>query len=119
MQGTFAFSVEASSSSSSAIAQMGTYRDLGGGKWLRVPRTPACTPAMCDGRLIVKYSKGVAVIDTDEQQYFVIPAPGYSWDYGEYLACAGTCDRIVTYATVDVDSNVSTAYVQLRVISLS
>lgn len=112
-QGAFSFSIEATYDSSSAITSMGTYRDLGDGAWLRVPRTPSCTPAFSNGRMLVKYGKGTAVINLDDRTWYQIPAPAYSWDYGDYLAVSGTCDKLVTFATVDRDSDWNTAYVQL------
>ena len=118
MDDAFTFSVEASYDTESAIGKLGTYRDLGDGNWLRVARTPLCTPAMVGGKLVVKAGKGLTVVDTNLRQFFNIAAPAYSWDYGEYLACAGSRNRILTYATVDPGNDVRTAYVLLRLISL-
>jgi len=119
LQDSFAFSVEASYSSNSAIATMGTYRSLGSGNYLRVARTPSCTPALCRGHLIVKFGKSTAVIDTAARTWFTVPAPNYSWSYGDYLATSGSCDSFIIYSTVDTASNVDSAYVLVRVISLS
>lgn len=119
MSGTFSFCIEASYSSSSAIAVMGTYRGLGGGKYFRVGKVPSCSPVLCNKKFVVKYGKSTAIIDLDARKYFTIPAPSYSWSYGDYLATSGSSRNIVVYSTVDTASDVSSAYVLVRVISLS
>lgn len=119
MNDAFTFSVEASYDTESAIGKLGTYRDLGEGNWLRIARTPLCTPAMVAGRLVVKAGKGLVVVDADKGQFFNIPAPAYAWDYGEILASSGACNRILTYATVDQGNDVTSAHVLLRLISLA
>lgn len=119
ISGAFSFCIEASYSSDSAIATMGTYRSLGAGKYFRVGKVPSCSPALCNGRFIVKYGKSTAVIDLDDRTYFTIPAPSYSWSYGDYLAISGSCRNFVVYSTVDTASDVNSAYVLARVISLN
>ncbi|NTU88805.1 MAG: hypothetical protein HGA54_02710 [Actinobacteria bacterium] len=118
MQGAFAFSIEASYDTESAITQVGTYFDLGDGTYFRLGKTPACTPAMCQGYLVVKSGKGTAVIKPREKTYFNLASPDRSWDYGDYLVSSGTCDKIVTYATVADADDASTATVLVRVFSV-
>ena len=118
MQGAFAFSIEASYDTESAATQVGTYYDLGDGTYFRLGKTPACTPSMCQGYLVVKSGKGTAVIKPREKTYFNIASPDRAWDYGDYLVTSGTCDRIVTYATVADANDASTATVLVRVFSV-
>ena len=119
MQGAFSFCVEANYDSTSAIATMGTYRNLTSGDYFQMNRTPSCTPAICGGKFIVKLGKSTAVVDIANKQYYTIAAPAYSWSYGDYLASSGVCDSLVVYSTVDTASDVSSAYVQLRVLTLN
>lgn len=114
MDGRFAFQIEASFDSSSAIAQMGTYYDVGDGRWLRVPRTPACTPALSGSWFISKASKGTVVVDVNGGRYFTIASPDYSTDYGDYLATSGSCKRFLVYSTVADASDATKTSVTLR-----
>lgn len=114
MNDRFAFQIEASFDSSSAIAQVGTYYDLGDGRWFRINRTPACTPAVCGDWFISKGNKGTVVANLNSGTYFTINAPDLSADYGDYLATSGSCSRFIVYSTVTDASDASSATVQLR-----
>ncbi len=119
MDGTFAYTLEASYDSTSAASQAGTYRDLGDGKWFRINRASLCTPALCNGWFVSKYGKGIVAIDTKAMEYFAIEAPDRSFDYGDFLASSGLCENIVTYATVGDQTNAASAQVVVRVWSLA
>ena len=118
LNGRFAFSIEASYSSESAIAQMGTYYDLGDGRWFRLPKTPACTPVMSKNRLLVKSGRGIACIDLEAGNYYNIPTMSRSLDYGEFLASTGVTERVVSYCTVTSETDSSQRTTIIRVFTL-
>ena len=115
----WAFTVEASYDSASAIAQVGTYYEIGDGRWFRCSRASLCTPSKLNGYLAFKYNKGTALVDVAGGTYFRIPSPDNSWDYGDYLAVSGTGSYVTTYATVDPNKDVNSAYVLLNIYQLN
>lgn len=118
MKDHFAFQIEASFDSTSAIAQMGTYYDLGNGRYFRLNKAPACTPAYCGNWFVTKSGKSTLCIDFDKQCYFVISAPQHSTSYGDYLATSGTCKKFLLYSTVTDASDATKSSVQARGYSL-
>lgn len=119
MNDRFAFQIEASYDSTSAIAQMGTYYDLGNGRYFRINKTPACTPAYCGNWFVAKSGKSTLGVDFDNKRYFVISAPDHSSSYGDYLATSGTCKRFLVYSTVSDASDSTKIAVQARAYSIS
>ena len=117
LDGRFAFQIEASFSSNSAIAQMGTYFDMGDGKYLRINRVPSCTPALHKGWFIAKSSKSTLCIDPAGKRYVVVDAPSHSLGHGDYLATSGACERFLVYSTVTNENDTTQRHVQARVYS--
>lgn len=110
----FAFEIEASYTSDSAIAQVGTYYDLGDGRYLRMSRVPACPPAWCNGRLVAKNGKVIVCVNPTDGKYCTLEAPSNSASYGDYLASTGECGSITTYATVNDASDATVSQVHIR-----
>lgn len=117
LDGRFAFQIEASFSSNSAIAQMGTYFDIGDGRYLRINRVPSCTPALHGGWLITKSGKATLCIDPAGGRYVIVDAPPHSLGHGDYLATSGACGRFLVYSTVTDENDAAQRHVQARVYS--
>ena len=93
----------------SAIANLGTYMpielpvngDYDNATWFDFARTPTAPPAWCNGRLIVKSTYAVCVVNLDANSYYTIDVENGADTYGEYLASTGSNDSFVTYTNID------------------
>ncbi|MCI9129803.1 MAG: hypothetical protein HFJ65_05810 [Eggerthellaceae bacterium] len=70
-------------------------------EWFRFPRAPISAPAFSGNWVFVKSTNVVAAVDIANRKYVSIPTESATQGYGEYLASAGTANRMVTFANVD------------------
>lgn len=96
----FAFSIEANHQSGGLLGKMGTYigsRDKG---FVVVPREPSAPVVGNNNTFIVRSKASYFVVDTAQKSYSILAASNRCTNYGEYPACTGEQNSVVTYATI-------------------
>ena len=99
MNGSFAFSIEASYDGRGSLGNMGTFIGREGGPYVYVRREPAACVAGKGSRYLVKAQSSHFVVDTEAQTYATLASPDRSVDYGDWPASEGACDLFLSYAT--------------------
>ncbi len=89
------------SDATSTSALVETAAAYNGATWFRYPRSPLAAPAWCGNWFIVKSTSAVCGVNLSTREYFALDVEEGTDDYGDYLASAGTCSRIVTYSNID------------------
>ena len=117
MNGSFAFSIEASYDGRGSLGNMGTFIGREGGPYIYVRREPSAWVAGKGSRYLIKAQSSHFVVDTEAQTYATLRAPDRSVDYGDWPATDGVCDLFLTYATTRNDQGIPEA-VTARVFSL-
>lgn len=114
----FAFSIEANYGSGGLLGQMGTYIGNGSDPFVVVPLEPAADVSGSDGVYVVKTRSSHLVVNTNDQTYSTIKAPGRAVDYGDYPASVGKTSTLVTFATVKDGETGYPSSVTMRAFSL-
>ncbi|WP_291290630.1 hypothetical protein [Enorma sp.] len=117
LNGTFAFSVEASYDGAGNLGNMGSYFGVAGGPFTYVRREPLSQITGNGSTYLVKSQSSHLIIDTEAQTYGALYSPDRSIQYGDFPATEGLSSQVLTFATVRSASGVPEG-VQARVFQL-
>lgn len=117
MSDSFAFSVEANYQSGGVLGKMGTFIGRESGPFVFLSREPLACPMGKGSTYLIKAQSSHFVVDTKDETYSILVAPGQALGYGDYPASEGTNDRVVTYATVRGENGLPAA-VRVRTFEL-
>ena len=117
LNGTFAFSVEASYDGAGNLGNMGSYFGVAGGPFTYVRREPLSQITGNGSTYLVKSQSSHLIIDTEAQTYGDLYSPDRSIQYGDFPATEGLSSQVLTFATVRSASGVPEG-VQARVFQL-
>lgn len=102
LDGRFSFSVPARYDGVGPLGDVGTFLQVEDAEFIRVARQPLDTPALVDGRFVVKDGRAISIVEADSKTHATLPTVDKLPDYGEYLASNGIASDIVTFTSPDV-----------------